>query len=173
MSSLQYQLHQLEPYSVEGRMTKTDSKKSRDAAHFGPTSRSLPIALLRARETIMLPIRDMLNESSISEQQWRILRVIQEATEIEQTAIATAACLQLPSLTRILRSMEDEGLVSRQKDATDKRRTLVSPTDKGNALVQRHAERSAAIMQNLEAQFGAKQMNQLLDLLEDLGDLKV
>ena len=42
------------------------------------TSRSLPIALLRARETVMAPIREMLAESDINEQKWRVLRVLDE-----------------------------------------------------------------------------------------------
>ncbi len=42
------------------------------------TNRSLPIALLRARETVMGPIRDMLATSGVNEQKWRVLRVLQE-----------------------------------------------------------------------------------------------
>ena len=38
------------------------------------TSRSLPIALIRAREGVMAPIREMLAETGITEQQWRVLR---------------------------------------------------------------------------------------------------
>ncbi|MCV6603086.1 MAG: hypothetical protein OIF54_16255 [Cohaesibacter sp.] len=37
------------------------------------TSRVLPIALLRARETVMGPIRDMLNENGLTEQGQRLL----------------------------------------------------------------------------------------------------
>lgn len=154
-------------------MTKENGNMERESGRFGPTSRSLPIALLRARETIMVSIREMLQESNISEQQWRILRVIQESGQIEQTAIAKAACLLLPSLTRILRSMETEGLVSRKNDVIDKRRTLVTVTADGDALIQRHAERSAAIMAKLETEFGRKKLNRLLDLLEDLSEIEV
>ena len=38
------------------------------------TSRSLPIALIRAREGVMAPIRDMLTETDITEQQWQTPR---------------------------------------------------------------------------------------------------
>ena len=44
-----------------------------------PVQRSLPIALLRARERLMPPIREMLIRSGITEQQWRILRALEEA----------------------------------------------------------------------------------------------
>lgn len=146
----------------------TDDSENAQPARFAPTARSLPIALLRARETVMGPIRVMLQQSGISEQQWRILRVLDELGEIEQSAIAAAACLQLPSLTRMLRAMETEGLIERRTDDADRRRTLVAITEKGRALILAHLPDSAAIFSRLEEQFGARNLKQLLDLLDDL-----
>ena len=73
------------------------------------TARSLPIALLRARERVMGPIREILNESGISEQKFRVLRVVEESGPMEQTALAQQACLLLPSLTRMLRAGDIAG----------------------------------------------------------------
>ena len=67
-----------------------------DRANFRKTKRSLPIALLRAREQVMVPIRAMLAESGVTEQKWRVLRVLEETGEIEPTVIASEACLHLP-----------------------------------------------------------------------------
>ena len=75
---------------------------------FRKTKRSLPIALLRAREQVMEPIRAMLADSGVTEQKWRVLRVLEEAGEIEPTVIAREACLHLPSLSRILKTMQQE-----------------------------------------------------------------
>jgi homoprotocatechuate degradation regulator HpaR len=154
-------------------MDKPDSRPANGTSQFGPTSRSLPIALLRTRERIMAPIREMLQQSGISEQQWRILRVVDEAGEMEQTAIAQAACLQLPSLTRILRSMENDGLVARKTDETDRRRTLVSVTPAGKALIARHRERNANIFSTVEAEFGREKLDLLLDLLDELQQIRM
>ena len=98
------------------------------------TKRSLPIALLRARETLMVPVREMLSKSQISEQKWRVLRVVNEAGPLEQTNIAKQACLLLPSLTRILRSMEEDGYISRVPGQTDKRKSVVHITPLGIEL---------------------------------------
>ncbi|MEM5492920.1 homoprotocatechuate degradation operon regulator HpaR [Hoeflea sp. AS16] len=154
-------------------MDKPDSRPANGTSQFGPTSRSLPIALLRTRERIMAPIREMLQQSGISEQQWRILRVVDEAGEMEQTAIAQAACLQLPSLTRILRSMENDGLVARKTDESDRRRTLVSVTPAGKALIARHRERNANIFSTVEAEFGREKLDLLLDLLDELQQIRM
>jgi homoprotocatechuate degradation regulator HpaR len=154
-------------------MGKPDPVPANGFSQFGPTSRSLPIALLRTRERIMVPIREMLQQSGISEQQWRVLRVVDEAGEMEQTAIAQAACLQLPSLTRILRSMESDGLVGRRTDAADRRRTLVSVTTAGKVLITRHRQRNAQIFAHVEAEFGREKLDLLLDLLDELQQVRM
>lgn len=132
------------------------------------TDRSLPIALLRARETVMAPVRVMLSQSGISEQKWRVIRVLDEAGPMEQTALAQRACLLLPSLTRMLRSMEDEGLLTRAVDGQDRRKSIVTITDAGRQVLLDHAGESAAIAAELEARFGPEKFEQLLDLLEEL-----
>ena len=136
--------------------------------HFRRTDRSLPIALLRARETVMGPIREMLAKSGVNEQKWRVLRVLNEGGPQDQSLLAERACLQLPSLTRILRAMEEQGLVARQTDSVDRRRSIVSIRDAGLAILAQHADEAAEISQRLEAAFGPARIEQLLDLLEDL-----
>lgn len=132
------------------------------------TARSLPIALLRAREKIMAPVREMLAQSGVSEQKWRILRVLEEAGPLDQSLLAQNACLQLPSLTRILRAMEDQGLVARETDAADRRRSIVSITDAGRQLIADNTPASIALFTRIEEAYGSERMKQLLDLLAEL-----
>jgi len=136
------------------------------------TDRSLPIALLRAREAVMEPVREMLAASGLSEQKWRILRVVDEAGALEQSQIAARACLSLPSLTRMLRAMEADGLLTRTGDAEDRRKSIVTLTDQGQSLITAHAEQSNALLADLEAQYGSADLDHLLDLLEKLRTLK-
>jgi homoprotocatechuate degradation regulator HpaR len=130
----------------------------------------LPIALLRARETVMGPIREMLAETGISEQKWRVLRVLNEAGPMEQTALARGACLLLPSLTRMLRAMEAEGLIKRSEDSEDRRKSIVAISEDGAELLHSHAADSARIIAQIEARFDGDQLDQLLDLLQLLTD---
>ena len=62
---------------MDRSMTDKDDKAR--GKELPSTRRSVPIALIRAREKVMGPIRDMLADSGITEQQWRILRVISTA----------------------------------------------------------------------------------------------
>lgn len=132
------------------------------------TRRSLPIALLRARETVMGPIRDMLAKSGVNEQKWRVLRVLQEQGALELSQVAAEACLLLSSLTRMVRPMVDEGLISRMTPPEDRRKTVIAITPAGTTLVQAHSAESRAILSRIEAEFGAERLDMLLDLLADL-----
>lgn len=138
---------------------------------FRQTRRSLPIALLRARETVMGPLRDMLATSGVNEQKWRVLRVLQERGPLELSQVAAEAVLLLSSLTRMVGPMVDEGLISRMTPPEDRRKTVVAITPAGLALVTAHAGQSAAILGRIEAEFGRKRLETLLDLLEDLQKL--
>lgn len=132
------------------------------------TRRSLPIALLRARETLMGPIRAMLAASGVNEQKWRVLRMLDEQGPLELTLLAQEACLLLSSLTRMVRPMQDEGLITRSVPARDRRRVVVAITDKGRDLIRAHMAQSNAIFARIEAEFGKERMETLLDLLDDL-----
>ena len=52
---------------------------------------SLPMALLAARESIMAFFRPHLNELGLTEQQWRIIRVLREHDELEFHELASIA----------------------------------------------------------------------------------
>jgi homoprotocatechuate degradation regulator HpaR len=120
----------------------------------------------------MGPIREMLAQSGINEQKWRVLRVLDEEGPMEQTALAARACLLLSSLTRILKTMESEGLLSREADRADRRKSIVSVTDKGRGLIRTHLPEAEALFAALTARYGAERMEELLDLLEELHGLE-
>ncbi len=120
----------------------------------------------------MAPVRDMLQGIQITEQKWRILRVLDELGEVEQSTIANEACLLLPSLTRILRTMEADGQVTRRQSAHDKRRTMVTITGTGRQILKDNLATSLAISKSIEAQMGQEKLDKLLDLLEELQAVK-
>src|SRR5210317_1927993 len=86
------------------------------------TGRSLPIAMLRGREAVMAPYRKMLAKIGVTEQQWRVLRVLDERGTLDPKEIAEAACLLNPSLTRIMQLLEKKGYISREGDPEDRRK---------------------------------------------------
>ncbi|NBR89157.1 MAG: homoprotocatechuate degradation operon regulator HpaR [Rhodobacteraceae bacterium] len=140
--------------------------------HIAPeTSRSLPIALLRAREKVMGPIRAMLANAGVTEQQWRVLRVLNERGPLDPTEIADRSCLLLPSLTRILQTLESKGLVTREAHPTDRRRLVITITDGGRSLIEANLHESQRLNAWLKDTFGEEKLGHLLDLLNELDQL--
>src|SRR5690348_15475653 len=84
-------------------------------------SRSLPMALLRAREAVMRQFRPSLRRHGLTEQQWRILRALATVDASEVTELARTAFLLGPSLSRILRDLEARNLIERKIAKADQR----------------------------------------------------
>lgn len=129
------------------------------------TSRSLPIALIRAREGVMSPIRVMLAETGITEQQWRVLRVLAESGSMDTKTLANRSSLLFPSLTRIAATMRDKGLITQTRDDADRRRQMLAITPAGQKLIDDHSAQSAQIVANFRATLGDENYEALLDLL--------
>jgi homoprotocatechuate degradation regulator HpaR len=136
------------------------------------TRRSLPIALLRAREAVMGRFRPILAAHDVTEQQWRVIRVLGETSPLDATELADRACVLAPSLTRIIKALEDRGLITRERDASDGRRVMLAIAPAGIALLREVTPESRAVYADLEARYGAEQIERLLDMLDELANLK-
>ncbi len=116
----------------------------------------------------MGPIRPMLNQAGVTEQQWRVLRVLDESGPSDVTEIGRQACLLMPSLTRMLQVMERKGLTIRGNHPDDRRKTLIEITAAGHRLIADNLEETNRIFVELEAKFGTERIETLLDLLNEL-----
>lgn len=131
----------------------------------------LPQHLLRAREAVMAYFRPVLNSYGLTEQQWRILRLLDDRGEMEAGVIADLACILSPSLTGILVRMEKAGLIHRRRDTVDSRRLIVSVSEEGRALTRRIAPMSESCYEQIESYFGRDMLEQLIGLLSELEKL--
>lgn len=132
------------------------------------TRRSLPMALLRAREVIMAHFRPMLARHDITEQQWRVLRMLAEAGPLEATELANQASILPPSLTRIIKAMEERKFITRSRVKDDGRRARLAISPAGLALIEELAPERVAIYDAIEKRFGVEQHEKLLDMLDGL-----
>ncbi len=116
----------------------------------------------------MAPIREMLAETGITEQQWRVLRVLSEFGVLDAKTLADRASLLFPSLTRIVATLRDKGLVTQTRDQKDRRRQFIEITDAGQKIIDDRADEAAQIVAEFKATLGAERYETLLDLLADL-----
>ena len=134
--------------------------------------RNLPRLLLQAREAVMAHTRPSLREHQLSDQQWRVLRVLGEHGAVETGRVAHEAFILGPSLTGVLSRMERDGLVSRSRDLLDARRTVVEATPEGRKLVKRLSSTIESHYSWLESSLGKAKLAQLYTLLDELISLE-
>jgi len=133
-------------------------------------SKSLPMALLIAREAVMNRFRSSLHTFDITEQQWRVLRALAAIDGRQVTALAHVTCLLPASLSRILRDLETRGLIGRRVVPQDRRRALISIAPEGLALIDAVAPFSEAAYAEIADRFGKDRMDELHRLLKELAD---
>jgi homoprotocatechuate degradation regulator HpaR len=129
--------------------------------------RSLPMALMRAREAVMSQFRPMLAEHGLTEQQWRVLRALGDRP-MNVGSVAERTCLLGPSLSRMLASMEQRSLIVRTIDRADGRRTRIAITTAGRDLVARIAPESERVYRDIEGALGVDELDELHRLLDRL-----
>ena len=132
------------------------------------THRNLPRLLLQAREAVMAHTRPSLREHALSDQQWRVLRVLGEHGAVETGRVAREAFILGPSLTGVLARMERDNLIARSRDPEDQRRTVVEATAHGMKLVRKLSSSIEAHYQWLEQSLGKTKLTQLYGLLDEL-----
>ena len=95
---------------------------------------SLPMMLHRALEAVMPRFRKIFNEFGITEQQWRVMRVLWERDETTINRLAELTLIPAPSLVGVVDRLERDGLVRRQRSTSDRRKVHVLATSKGAEL---------------------------------------
>ncbi len=128
---------------------------------------SLPMQLLKAREAAMARFRPMLRDHGLTEQQWRVLRVLAARPDIDAGDLARRAVLLAPSLTRILQHLEAQKLIRRKVDAGDQRRAAFRLTARGRSVFAAVAPDSERLYEAIAREFGAEKLTALYALLDE------
>ncbi len=97
-------------------------------------SSSLPMMLYRALDVVMPRFRTIFREFGLTEQQWRILRVLWERDEVSARELAEQALIPPQSLVGIVDRLEKRELVARRPNRDDRRGILVRVTANGQKL---------------------------------------
>lgn len=133
-----------------------------------PYRQSLAGSLLAAREAVMAPIRPMLAAAGVTEQQWRVLRVLDDSGPIDLKTLAESALLFGPSVTRILKDLVERGLVTRAANPKDGRGAIVSLSKSGKDLIEETASHTAQLLSLYRRKFGDKRLKKLISELKAL-----
>lgn len=129
---------------------------------------SIPLKLLKAREVTMSFFRPVLQEVSLTEQQWRVIRALKQYPESESKELANRCSLLSPSLTGILTRLEQQELITRRRSTEDQRVVLISLTPKAEAMFDEVAPLVDERYQQLTKKLSSKDMQKLDQLLNKI-----
>ena len=132
------------------------------------SKRSLTIALLRARESLMLSFRPMLAKHNFTEQQWRVLRVLGEKGPCDAGQLAENACILSPSLSRIINNLITNNYIEKKLDSNDKRKIILKISDQGIQMLEQIKPEYLAILKSIQKKYGEEKLTGLLDLLSEI-----
>lgn len=133
-----------------------------------PFEQSIAAIMLGAKEAVIAPMRPKLREHGITEPQWRVMRVINDRGATDATGLAEVGLLHAPSVTRILKELEARGLIVRELDANDRRRTLVDLSPDGRDMVKVISRHVLRVMREYSDRFGAERLDRLINDLKAL-----
>lgn len=135
---------------------------------FPAFNRSLPMALMRAREAVMKKFMPVLNQYELTAQQWRVMRALQDQGKLDISELSERCYLLKPSLSRIIQNLEKRDIIKRTQDQADQRRSFISLTTHGRTLFSRILPLSEAAYAHIAEIFGYGKLQLLHELLDEL-----
>jgi DNA-binding MarR family transcriptional regulator len=103
---------------------------------------SIGYLLNRAAHLIAARFGDDLKAHGVGLQTWRILAALSQWGNQSMSELANHTGAELSYLSRLVASLQDQGLVEREASALDKRTALLSLTDEGWSLVRELAPKA-------------------------------
>ena len=134
-------------------------------------SRSLPMMLYRALDAVMPRFRQIFNEFGLTEQQWRVLRVLWQYEQIPFRKLADLTLISAPSLVGVVDRLTKNGLAGRRRSDADRRIVFVHVTRRGQALESKVMPRVDSAYAELRSSVDAKSWGALLDGLEQISSV--
>jgi homoprotocatechuate degradation regulator HpaR len=116
----------------------------------------------------MRRFRPVLNQHGVTEQQWRILRVLLDEDGLEPRQLCERCLISSPSIAGVLMRMEEAGWIQRERMEHDQRRVKVTVTAATKKLGKSMAPTIEREYLELEKQVGVKQLQQVYDALDTL-----
>ena len=97
---------------------------------------TLPMLLNITLDGVMPVYRELFARHGLTEQQWRILRVLWDEDDVTTTHLSRQTLLPAPSLVGILDRLEKKRLIARKRSDEDRRKVHVAATAAGRQLYQ-------------------------------------
>ncbi len=131
-------------------------------------SRSLPMMLYSTLDAVMPRFRTIFNKFGLTEQQWRVLRVLWEVDGIALLDLAEITRIPAPSLVGVVDRLSKHHLVERRRSDTDRRRVYVHATADGKKMEKKVRPEIARAYGELQTLIDPRSWDQLIAGMEGL-----
>ncbi|EJN09126.1 MarR family winged helix-turn-helix transcriptional regulator [Herbaspirillum sp. YR522] len=126
--------------------SKTDKRKSAPQL-----DAQLCFALYSTSLSMSKLYRKLLRKMGITYSQYLVLMVLWEQDQLTVSDIGERLVLDSATLTPLLKRMQAQGLVSRERAASDERQVIISLTAEGDALREQAAELPREVLRATES----------------------
>ena len=103
----------------------------------GPLDSYLPYLLNRAGQRIAVSFGEDVRPLGATLQIWRVLAALREKDGRRMGDLSLTTSIDVSTLTRLVDTMEDRGLVARRRDPGDARAVALFATEAGRRMTQR------------------------------------
>ena len=128
----------------------------------------LAYLLARASLQISTSFHAQVRAAGLTVMEWRVLASLSDGPPLSIKALADIILAQQPTVTKLVGRMAQQGWVTRSSSRADKRQTLVSLTDKGQAAAAPLLALAKAHEQDVLATLGVDDETRLKSQLRTL-----
>lgn len=106
--------------------------------------------------------------AGISPTRLRLLHELFQVAEISQISLQKEVDIDAAAVTRHLKGLEENGMISRRNNPADNRVTLVSLTEQGREKILSYKEEKNRFLHSLLTGFEGQELKTLIDMLTRL-----
>lgn len=128
--------------------------------------------LHRALDGVMPGYRELFGRYGLTEQQWRVMRVLWGSNRVTSKELSTRTLLPAPSLVGIIDRLEKKGLVTRKRSVEDRRAVHIIATRAGRALEGEVAPKVDKIDASLRSAVSSEEWNAMEQTLKKIATSK-
>ncbi|HEX7154239.1 MAG TPA: MarR family transcriptional regulator [Thermoanaerobaculia bacterium] len=152
--------------AMAGRL-KRELKQKRP---FSSLQEEVVLSLLRTADHVIVPLNALLRTADLSQSQYNVLRILRGAGDdgLACGEISERMVRRDPDLTRLLDRLDGRGLVTRTRDARDRRIVRATITADGLELLASLDAPVVDAVKGALSHIPSERLRTLLELLEDV-----
>ena len=136
-----------------------------EARQAASTHTSLLYAVKRVEQVVRSRLDDLLKPTGITALQYTALTVLERHDGLPAAQLARNSFVTAQSMADMVRTLEERGLIVRERNPRSRRELLIRLTDAGRQLLDDHAESVAALEDRMIGNFSPRQVDQFRSAL--------